>query len=55
MDALNVPLALRNVTLQKAGFKSIYTGCELDDVVLELGRNAMGQLLDAHDRFFDPW
>ena len=48
LDVLNVPLALRNVALQQAGFASIYTGCELGDAVLAPASEAMGRLLDAH-------
>ena len=44
-----MPLALRNVALQQAGFASIYTGCELVDAVLAPAREAVGRLLDAHD------
>ena len=49
LDVLNMPLALRNVASQQAGFASIYTGCELGDAVLAPAREAMGRLLDAHD------
>ena len=49
LDVLSVPLALRNVALQRGGFASIYTGCELGDAVLAPAREAIGRLLDAHD------
>ena len=49
LDVLNVPLALRNVALQQAGFASIDTSCELGDALLTPAREAIGRLLDAHD------
>ena len=49
LHELQAPLALRNVALQQAGFAPVYRGSELSDVVLAPVREALGQLLAAHD------
>lgn len=49
LHELQAPLALRNVALQQAGFAPVYRGSELSDVVLTPVREALGQLLAAHD------
>lgn len=49
LDELNVPLALRNVALQQAGFSSSYSCRELGDTVLTPACEALARLLAAHD------
>ena len=49
LHELQAPLALRNVALQQAGFAPVYRGSELADAVLAPVRDALGQLLQAHD------
>lgn len=49
LHELQAPLALRNVALQQAGFAPVYRGSELSDSVLAPVREALGQLLAAHD------
>jgi transcriptional regulator with XRE-family HTH domain len=49
LHELQAPLALRNVALQQAGFAPVYRGSELSDAVLAPVREALGQLLAAHD------
>jgi len=49
LHELQAPLALRNVALQQAGFAPVYRGSELADAVLAPVREALGQLLQAHD------
>jgi transcriptional regulator with XRE-family HTH domain len=52
LHELQAPLALRNVALQQAGFAPVYRGSELADAVLAPVRDALGQLLQAHDPAF---
>jgi transcriptional regulator with XRE-family HTH domain len=49
LHELQAPLALRNVALQQAGFAPVYRGSELADAVLAPVRDALAQLLQAHD------
>lgn len=49
LNELQAPLALRNVTLQQAGFAPVYRGSELGDAVLAPVRDALSRLLSAHD------
>ena len=53
LHELQAPLALRNVALQQAGFAPVYRGSELADAVLAPVRDALAQLLQAHDPM--PW
>ena len=53
LHELQAPLALRNVALQQAGFAPVYRGSELADAVLAPVRDALAQLLQAHDHM--PW
>lgn len=49
LHELQAPLALRNVALKQAGFAPVYRGSELADAVLAPVRDALAQLLQAHD------
>ncbi len=46
---LQAPLALRNVALLQAGYAPVYRGSEMSDAVLSPAREALSQLLAAHD------
>ena len=54
LHELQAPLALRNVALHQAGFAPVYRGSELADAVLAPVRDALAQLLQAHDPC-PPW
>ena len=49
LDELKVPLAIHNMALQQAGFAPGYSRCQLGDAELAPAREALAQLLAAHD------
>jgi transcriptional regulator with XRE-family HTH domain len=49
LHELQATLALRNVALQQAGYAPVYRGSEWSDAVLWPARDALSQLLAAHD------
>lgn len=49
LNELQVPLAVHNVALLQAGYAPLYRESQLSDVALSPAREALSQLLAAHD------
>jgi transcriptional regulator with XRE-family HTH domain len=49
LEELDAPMPLRNATMLQAGYAPVYSAASLDDPALAHARDALAQLLNAHD------